>query len=195
MLLHQAQQAYLVTHCSSQMGHAVQLILIHARKSLEVVSDSRKMTVAAQVTPSCALQGPELLVDLQDYDYSLDLWSLGCTLASMMFRKEPFFYGADNADQLVKIARVRPHPSPLPFLPRYTHTQIVQFFLHAETALLLFFIQEKILLYLRVSRLETAHAPEGPNRLQNRSFLMYTLFYTERLCVAVMASCRAALLW
>lgn len=53
------------------------------------------------------MQGPELLVDLQDYDYSLDLWSLGCTLASMMFRKEPFFYGADNADQLVKIARVR----------------------------------------------------------------------------------------
>lgn len=51
-------------------------------------------------------KGPELLVDLQDYDYSLDLWSLGCTLASMMFRKEPFFYGADNADQLVKIARV-----------------------------------------------------------------------------------------
>lgn len=54
------------------------------------------------------LQGPELLVDLQDYDYSLDLWSLGCTLASMMFRKEPFFYGADNADQLVKIAKVTP---------------------------------------------------------------------------------------
>lgn len=54
------------------------------------------------------LQGPELLVDLQDYDYSLDLWSLGCTLASMMFRKEPFFYGADNADQLVKIAKVLP---------------------------------------------------------------------------------------
>ena len=53
------------------------------------------------------VQGPELLVDLQDYDYSLDLWSLGCTLAGMLFRKEPFFYGHDNADQLVKIARVR----------------------------------------------------------------------------------------
>ena len=26
-------------------------------------------------------KGPELLVDLQDYDYSLDLWSLGCMLA------------------------------------------------------------------------------------------------------------------
>lgn len=27
------------------------------------------------------LQGPELLVDLQDYDYSLDMWSLGCMVA------------------------------------------------------------------------------------------------------------------
>ena len=25
-------------------------------------------------------QGPELLVDMQDYDYSLDMWSLGCIL-------------------------------------------------------------------------------------------------------------------
>ncbi|KAL8546408.1 hypothetical protein ACS0TY_006221 [Phlomoides rotata] len=80
-------------------------------------------------------KGPELLVDLQDYDYSLDLWSLGCMFAGMVialishfpcsmyfssllissscflflmqiFRKEPFFYGHDNQDQLVKIAKV-----------------------------------------------------------------------------------------
>ena len=51
-------------------------------------------------------KGPELLVDLQDYDYSLDMWSLGCMVAGMLFRKEPFFYGQDNHDQLVKIARV-----------------------------------------------------------------------------------------
>ena len=51
-------------------------------------------------------KGPELLVDLQDYDYSLDIWSLGCMFAGMIFRKEPFFYGHDNYDQLVKIARV-----------------------------------------------------------------------------------------
>ncbi|OWM70798.1 hypothetical protein CDL15_Pgr014471 [Punica granatum] len=50
-------------------------------------------------------KGPELLVDLQDYDYSLDLWSLGCMFAGMIFRKEPFFYGHDNHDQLVKIAK------------------------------------------------------------------------------------------
>lgn len=51
-------------------------------------------------------KGPELLVDYQLYDYSLDMWSLGCMFAGMIFRKEPFFRGADNYDQLVKIARV-----------------------------------------------------------------------------------------
>lgn len=51
-------------------------------------------------------KGPELLVDLQYYDYSLDMWSLGCMFAGMIFRKEQFFYGHDNQDQLVKIAKV-----------------------------------------------------------------------------------------
>eukprot|EP01134_Creolimax_fragrantissima_P007468 CFRG7468T1 len=51
-------------------------------------------------------KGPELLVDLQEYDYSLDMWSLGCMFAGMIFKKDPFFHGHDNYDQLVKIARV-----------------------------------------------------------------------------------------
>jgi casein kinase II subunit alpha len=51
-------------------------------------------------------KGPELLVDFQEYDYSLDLWSLGCMFAGMIFKKEPFFHGHDNYDQLVKIAKV-----------------------------------------------------------------------------------------
>lgn len=51
-------------------------------------------------------KGPELLVDMRMYDYSLDMWSLGCMFAGMIFRKEPFFHGRDNNDQLVKIARV-----------------------------------------------------------------------------------------
>jgi len=51
-------------------------------------------------------KGPELLVDLQDYDYSLDMWSLGCMFAGIIFRREPFFHGRDNRDQLVKIVRV-----------------------------------------------------------------------------------------
>jgi casein kinase II subunit alpha len=40
------------------------------------------------------------------YDYMLDMWSLGCMFAGMIFRKEPFFHGHDNYDQLVKIAKV-----------------------------------------------------------------------------------------
>ncbi len=51
-------------------------------------------------------KGPELLVDFQEYDYSLDLWSLGAMFAGIIFRKEPFFSGSDNYDQLVKIAKV-----------------------------------------------------------------------------------------
>uniref|UniRef100_A0A8C9H3L0 Casein kinase II subunit alpha n=1 Tax=Piliocolobus tephrosceles TaxID=591936 RepID=A0A8C9H3L0_9PRIM len=48
-------------------------------------------------------KGPELLIDLQLYDYSLDIWSLGCMLAGIIFKKEPFFCGHDNYDQLVYI--------------------------------------------------------------------------------------------
>lgn len=51
-------------------------------------------------------KGPELLVDNLLYDYSLDIWSLGCMFAGMIFKKEPFFHGNDNYDQLVKIAKV-----------------------------------------------------------------------------------------
>lgn len=51
-------------------------------------------------------KGPELLVDYRYYDYSLDLWSFGATLASIVFRKEPFFHGKSNTDQFVQIARV-----------------------------------------------------------------------------------------
>ncbi|OON22836.1 kinase domain protein, partial [Opisthorchis viverrini] len=51
-------------------------------------------------------KGPELLVDYQMYDYSLDLWSVGCVFASMILRREPFFHGHDNYNQLVRITRV-----------------------------------------------------------------------------------------
>eukprot|EP01117_Protostelium_nocturnum_P001373 TRINITY_DN1168_c0_g1_i2.p1 TRINITY_DN1168_c0_g1~~TRINITY_DN1168_c0_g1_i2.p1 ORF type:complete len:357 (+),score=79.77 TRINITY_DN1168_c0_g1_i2:601-1671(+) len=64
-------------------------------------------------------KGPELLVDLQDYDYSLDLWSLGCMFAGMIFKKEPFFHGHDNQDQLVKIAKVLGTDDLFAYLDKY----------------------------------------------------------------------------
>merc|ERR550537_1537883 len=65
-------------------------------------------------------KGPELLVDLQLYDYSLDMWSLGCMLAGMVFRKDPFFHGHDNYDQLVKIAKVLGTDGLFQYLDKYT---------------------------------------------------------------------------
>lgn len=53
------------------------------------------------------------------YDYSLDMWSLGCMLASMIFRKEPFFHGHDNYDQLVRIAKVLGTEELFEYLEKY----------------------------------------------------------------------------
>ncbi|KAL9629483.1 MAG: hypothetical protein Q9204_005244 [Flavoplaca sp. TL-2023a] len=64
-------------------------------------------------------KGPELLVDFQEYDYSLDMWSLGAMFASMIFRKEPFFHGNSNADQLVKIAKVLGTDALFEYLDKY----------------------------------------------------------------------------
>ncbi|MCL7025482.1 hypothetical protein MKW94_027482 [Papaver nudicaule] len=54
------------------------------------------------------------------YDYSLDMQSLGCMFAGMIFRKEPFFYGRDNYDQLVKIAKVLGTDELSAYLDKYT---------------------------------------------------------------------------
>uniref|UniRef100_A0A5S6QFS7 Casein kinase II subunit alpha n=1 Tax=Trichuris muris TaxID=70415 RepID=A0A5S6QFS7_TRIMR len=51
-------------------------------------------------------KGPELLVGYGYYDYSLDIWSMACMFASMIFHVEPFFDGRDDSDQLFHIAYV-----------------------------------------------------------------------------------------
>lgn len=48
-------------------------------------------------------KSPELLLNNQYYDYGLDLWGVGCILAGLLLRREPFFRGKDNPDQLSKI--------------------------------------------------------------------------------------------
>lgn len=61
--------------------------------------------VRASWSASPSPQASQVLVRLfspQMYDYSLDMWSLGCMLASMIFLKEPFFHGQDNYDQVKK---------------------------------------------------------------------------------------------
>ena len=64
-------------------------------------------------------KAPELLVDMKMYDYSLDMWSLGCMFAGVIFQTEPFFKGADNNDQLVKIAQVLGTQGLMDYLDKY----------------------------------------------------------------------------
>jgi serine/threonine protein kinase len=47
------------------------------------------------------------------------MWSLGAMFASMIFRKEPFFHGISNADQLVKIAKVLGTEELFEYLDKY----------------------------------------------------------------------------
>lgn len=47
------------------------------------------------------------------------MWSLGAMFASMIFRKEPFFHGNSNSDQLVKIAKVLGTDDLFEYLDRY----------------------------------------------------------------------------
>ncbi len=64
-------------------------------------------------------KSPELLVDFQKYDYSLDMWSVGAMFASMIFRKQPFFHGNSNSDQLVNIAKVLGTEDLFAYLDKY----------------------------------------------------------------------------
>ena len=51
-------------------------------------------------------KAPELLLNYSYYDYSIDVWSMGVMIAGIIFKKEPFFQGADIPDQLIKIVKV-----------------------------------------------------------------------------------------
>jgi len=64
-------------------------------------------------------KGPELLVDDKLYHYSLDIWSLGCTLAGMIFKIDTFFKGSDNYDQLIRIMRVLGEEELYEYVDRY----------------------------------------------------------------------------
>lgn len=51
-------------------------------------------------------KGPELLIGYKFYDFSMDIWSVGCILAGLIFNKNYFFLGKDNDDQLAVIIKI-----------------------------------------------------------------------------------------
>mmetsp|Transcript_8694 Transcript_8694/g.11459 ORF Transcript_8694/g.11459 Transcript_8694/m.11459 type:complete len:403 (-) Transcript_8694:205-1413(-) len=64
-------------------------------------------------------KGPEVLVGYGWYDYSLDLWGAGCMMAGLLFHKEPFFRGTNDATQLCAIVNVLGIQGLLDFLKKY----------------------------------------------------------------------------
>ncbi|XP_055986214.1 casein kinase II subunit alpha-like [Sorex fumeus] len=125
-------------------------------------------------------KSPELIVEYEMYDYSLDLWSLGCMLASMIFRKEPFFHGNDNDDQLLKIANVLGTKDFYSYINKYRilldpHFKVMlgtqprkhwDCFVHSENQHLVspeaFDILDKLLVYDHQSRLTAREAMKHP---------------------------------
>jgi len=69
---------------------------------------------------SLRYKAPELLVGQIRYDYSVDIWSLGCMLADIVFKKDPFFRGKDSTDQLARIVNVLGTDDLFPYLRKHS---------------------------------------------------------------------------
>ncbi|KAM7539553.1 hypothetical protein Aperf_G00000031575 [Anoplocephala perfoliata] len=52
---------------------------------------------------------PELLMGYKKYDYAIDMWSFGCMLAALIFKKEVMFKGQNRICQLIEIVKVVGH--------------------------------------------------------------------------------------
>ncbi|KAJ3447909.1 casein kinase ii subunit alpha-2 [Anaeramoeba flamelloides] len=72
-------------------------------------------------------KAPELLVGYKMYNYSMDIFSLGCTFAGMIFNKDILFRGKNNHDQLIQIAKVLGTDSLNDFLKKYKITLKTKF--------------------------------------------------------------------
>lgn len=64
-------------------------------------------------------KGPELLVGFKQYDFSMDIWSVGCILAGLIFNKNYFFLGKDNDDQLAVIVKILGSQKFFDYLKKY----------------------------------------------------------------------------
>ena len=50
-------------------------------------------------------KAPELFMEYKKYDYSIDMWSVGCMFGAMIFQLDVLFQGNSNQDQLIIIAK------------------------------------------------------------------------------------------
>lgn len=64
-------------------------------------------------------KGPELLVNYQDYDFAMDIWSVGCMFAAFIFQIKYLFLGRDNREQLAKIIGVLGYKDFIKYVKKY----------------------------------------------------------------------------
>ena len=64
-------------------------------------------------------KAPELLMDYKKYDFSIDMWSVGCLFGAILFQIDFLFKGDSNQDQLVKIAKQFGYEEINKFLKKY----------------------------------------------------------------------------
>lgn len=100
------------------------IVIDHANRQLRVIDWGlaefyRPGKVYNVRVASRHYKSPELILSDGMYDYSLDIWSLGCTFAEMLFLKHPIFKGKNNTDQLLKIAKVLGTKDLMRYLSKY----------------------------------------------------------------------------
>lgn len=69
-------------------------------------------------------KAPELLLNYMEYDYAIDMWSLGCLFAGILFQRDYFFKGDDLFDQLVRIVKVLGSEDIEEFIKKYPDSSI-----------------------------------------------------------------------
>ena len=64
-------------------------------------------------------KAPELLMEYKKYDFSIDMWSVGCLFGAILFQIDYLFKGDSNQDQLVKIVKQLGYEEVNKFLEKY----------------------------------------------------------------------------
>ena len=81
---HQRQQSQL------QLQHMLQPLMLIDLGLADFYFPNTKYNVRVA---SRHYKSPELLLGYELYDYAIDMWSVGCILAGLLMRREPFFRG------------------------------------------------------------------------------------------------------
>ncbi|OBS24581.1 hypothetical protein FPOA_05123 [Fusarium poae] len=85
------------------------VVIDHRRRKLRLIGWSSAEFYQPGGEYDCCVglnKPPEILLSHERYDCSVDMWCLGNMLASMIFKKDPFFHGHSLLDQLVRISKV-----------------------------------------------------------------------------------------